>query len=78
MDPLGQKVLEKLLTNAGLELSRLGAIEKLSEIKLIKSRLRSRDKLNGKRILQTIQLKKEHKAILNAVGVSHIPIVFMR
>ena len=62
-----QKVTEKLLTDAGLELSGLGAIEKLSEIKLIKSRL------NGKRILQATPPKKEHKAILTALGISYIP-----
>jgi transposase len=50
-----QKVTEKLLTGAGLELGGLKTIEKLSEIKLIKS------KLNGKRILQAIQLKKSIK-----------------
>lgn len=66
-----QKVMGKLLSKAGLELSGLQAIEKLSEIKLVKSRV------NDKKVLQAVTLRKGHTEILKALGIPHIPLTYL-
>jgi transposase len=61
-----QKVIEKMLQGKGKEMSGQRAIEKLGEIKLIKS------KISGRSVFQAIELKKEHKTILSDLDVSPI------
>jgi transposase len=66
-----QKIIEKYLDKAGIDLSGIEAIELFSRIKLIKSRI------NGELILQAIKLKKEHKEVLKALGIHHMPETFL-
>lgn len=62
-----QKVIEKMLRISGLEMGGLKMIEKMGEIKMIESEVRRC------KILQSIELRKEHKEILSALGIPRLP-----
>jgi len=62
-----QKVIEKMLADYGIKMPSIRAIEKLGEIKMIES------KINGRKILRSIEPSSEHIKILSAVGVSNFP-----
>lgn len=62
-----QKVIDKMLSDSGLEIGSMRAIEKLGELKMIESNI------NGHKILRSIEPTSEHKKILSAVGISNFP-----
>ena len=62
-----QKVMEKMLASYGIKIPSMRAIEKLGEIKMIES------KINGHKILRSIEPSSEHKKMLSAVGISDFP-----
>lgn len=66
-----QKVIGKILGDKGLKISGLDAIDKLREVKLIKS------KINGRIIFQAVKLRKEQQVILKALDISHIPLTYL-